>query len=271
MIRRLALLGGATALLLAGCTGSAPSVPQGEPVLSTARWGLEAGELPGPNDRSISIGVWEVPCSGGRDISDKVLPPEVSYEPSRVVATIFLEPLPTLGPNEALTCPLAPPVPYELELSEPLGDRALVDGSAASGGGAMWGGLIDPGLIGPWQLLDGSLDGHTIAPAEGAPVSFAVRGDVAVGNGGCNTYETEQLSVTPDAITIPGLISHLASCPGDRNEVEARFFEALRHVSTWRLATGRLELSGGGALLTFRRPFPEGASPPAASKRGSTG
>ncbi len=149
VMRWLALVGGAMALLLAACAGSASTSPLAEPVLSIARWGLEPTKLPGPNDRSISIGVWEVPCSGGRDISDKVLPPVVSYEPSRVVVTIFLEPLPSLGPNEALTCPLAPPVPYELELSEPLGDRALVDGNRPSGGDAMWGHLVDPALMGP--------------------------------------------------------------------------------------------------------------------------
>lgn len=258
VIGRLALVGGAMALALAACAGSVSTSPPAEPVLSIGRWGLEPTMLPGPNDRSISIGVWEVPCSGGRDISDKVLPPEVSYERSRVVVTIFLEPLPTLGPNEALTCPLAPPVPYELELSEPLGDRALLDGSTASGGDAMWGGLIDPGLIGPWQLVDGSLDGQAFAPMDASSVTFAIRGHVAGGDGGCNTYATDPLSVTPDAITIPGVISHLASCPGGRNVVEARFFEALRQVSTWRLAAGRLELSGDGAQLMFRRPTTAG-------------
>jgi heat shock protein HslJ len=250
----MALLGSATALLLASCIASAPSAAQGEPVLSIARWGLEAGELPGPDDRSIGIGVWEVPCSGGRDIGDKVLPPQVSYEPLRVVVTIFLEPLPTLGPNEALTCPLAPPVPYELELSEPLGDRALVDGNRTGGGGAMWGGLVDPGLIGPWQLVEGTLLGEVFTPVGGSSVTFAVHGDTAVGSGGCNGYSATPVVVRPDAITIPPPSSHLVLCPDGRSLVEERFFQALARASQFQLPGARLELSGEGTKLVFSRP-----------------
>jgi heat shock protein HslJ len=241
-------------LLLAGCSQGATSAPPSEPATSIARWGLDPAALPAPADRSISVGVWEVPCSGGRDVTGKILPPEISYEPARVVVTLWLEPLPVLGPNEAFTCELAPPMPYTIGLSEPLGDRELVDGNQAAAGDASWGGLVDPALVGIWQLVEGTLDDEAVSPVADSPVTMAIRGDAAVGHGGCNSYSAEPVTVQPDGITIPRPSSHLAACPDGRGDAEALFFRALPRISSWRLVTGRLELSGNGALLTFRRP-----------------
>lgn len=248
------LLASGLLVLLAGCSQVATSAPPTEPAPSIARWGLDPAALPAPADRSISIGVWEVPCSGGRDITGKVLPPEISYEPERVVVTLWLEPLPILGPNEALTCQLAAPVPHTVDLSEPLGDRELVDGNQAVGGDASWGGLLEPGLVGPWQLVEGTLDGDAVSPVAESPVTFAIRGEAAVGYGGCNTYSADPVTVKSDGISMPTPSSHLAACPGGRGDAEARFFRALPRITSWRLVAGRLELSGEGALLTFRRP-----------------
>lgn len=241
-------------LLLAGCTQGATGAPPSEPAPSIARWGLDPAALPTPDDRSISVGVWEVPCSGGRDITGKILPPEITYEPERVVVTLWLEPLPSLGPNEALTCPLAPPVPYNVGLSEPLGDRELVDGNQVTGGDANWGGLLEPALVGPWQLVEGMLDGEAVSPVAHSPVTLAIRGDAAVGHGGCNTYSAEPVTVQSDGISIPTPSGHLAACPDGRGDAEALFFRTLPRITSWRLAAGRLELSGEGAVLTFRRP-----------------
>ena len=249
------LLAAALLLLLAGCSQDAPSASPTEPAPSIARWGLDPAALPVPNDRSISVGAWEVPCSGGRDITGKILPPEIIYEPDRVVVALWLEPLPVLGPNEALTCELARPVPYTVELSEALGDRELVDGNQAAGGGdPTWGGLVDPALVGPWQLVDGTLDGEAFGPLADAPVTFAIRGDATAGHGGCNSYSAEPVMVQSDGITLQTPTSHLAACPDGRGDAEALFFRALPRISSWRLMAGRLELSGDGALLTFRRP-----------------
>jgi heat shock protein HslJ len=248
------LLAAGLLVLLAGCSQVATSAPPSEPVPSSARWGLHPAALPAPADRSIRVDVWEVPCSGGRAITGKILPPEVDYEPERVVVTLWLEPLPVLGPNEALTCPLAPPVPYTVELSEPLGERELVDGNQAIGGDASWGGMVDPALMGRWQLVEGTLNGEAFAPVAEAPVTLAIRADAAVGNGGCNAYSAEPVTVRSDGITIPTPSGHLAACPDGRGDAEALFFRALPRVSAWKLVAGRLDLSGDGALLTFRRP-----------------
>lgn len=248
------LLAAGLLVLLAGCSQVATSAPPSESVPSTARWGLDPAALPAPTDRSISVGVWEVPCSGGRDITGKVLPPEISYQPERVVVTLWLEPLPVLGPNEVLTCELAAPVPHTVELSEPLGERELVDGNQVTGGDASWGGMVDPALVGPWQLVEGTLDSAAVTPLADSPVTFAIRGDAAGGHGGCNSYSAEPMTVRPDGITIPRPTSHLAACPGGRGDAEVLFFRALPRISSWRLIAGRLDLSGDGALLTFRRP-----------------
>jgi heat shock protein HslJ len=241
-------------IVLAGCSQEPTSASPSEPGTSTARWGLDPAALPGPDDRSISVGVWEVPCSGGRDITGKILSPEVSYQPERVVVTLWLEPLPVLGPNEALTCELAMPVPHTIQLSEPIGDRELADGNQAVGGDASWGGLVDPALAGPWHLVDGTLDGKAVSPLAHSPVTFAVRADAAVGHGGCNAYSAEPVNVGADGMTIPTPTSHLAGCPDGRGDAEVMFFRALPRVTGWRVLAGRLELSGDGVLLTFRRP-----------------
>jgi hypothetical protein len=248
------LLLGALAVLTACST--VPTSPPHEDTRSAARWGLDPATLPDANDRSISVGVWEVACSGGRDIRDKILPPEITYEPGRVIVTLWLEPLPVLEPNEVLTCEGVAPVPYTVNLSEAPGDRVLVDGNQAVGGEAMTGDVIDPGLLGRWQLVDAALDGHTFAPLTEGAITLVVHGEGIGGNGGCNAYSTAPIRVTADAIAIPLPSSHLASCPDGRSAVETLFLRSLPRVSAWRLVTGRLELAGTGAFLTFRRPPP---------------
>jgi hypothetical protein len=48
----------------------------------------------------------------------------IIYEPDRVVVIFTVDPL----PDGAYTCPGNPPTGVTVELSEPLGDRQLLDG-----------------------------------------------------------------------------------------------------------------------------------------------
>lgn len=99
-------------------------VPQGTP--SPARWVLDPAAQPRPDDTSFVALVNEIPCSGGRDIDGKLLPPRVEYLEDRIVVALHLEPLPG-GPDAAYECPLPPPTRFVIQLDEPIGDRALVD------------------------------------------------------------------------------------------------------------------------------------------------
>lgn len=98
-----------------------------EPVLPD---GLRAGEwwlaeAPGPDDRVLSALVGERSCASGRSPRGRIAPPSIAYGETAVTITIGIRPLEGMQ-----TCPGIPPIPFEIELREPVGDRTLLDGGA---------------------------------------------------------------------------------------------------------------------------------------------
>lgn len=61
-------------------------------------------------------------CASG--FTGTVLEPQVTYEAEQIVITTVVEPL----DDEAATCPSNEWVAATVELSEPIGDRELIDG-----------------------------------------------------------------------------------------------------------------------------------------------
>lgn len=76
-----------------------------------------------PDAASIPIAVLEQGCAGGQVAEGRVRPPVIEYRPDAVLISVTVEPA-----GGFQTCPGNPPTPYVLELTEPLGDRALLDG-----------------------------------------------------------------------------------------------------------------------------------------------
>jgi hypothetical protein len=122
----------AVALILAlamGCTGG-PDDPTAATVAfpegaEAAEWSLDPAQpLPGPDSRQVAALVHERACSSGRPPVGRVLPPIVVYGLDAVVVTFATRPLP--GGQD---CQGSPPAPVTFELTEPLGGRALLDGS----------------------------------------------------------------------------------------------------------------------------------------------
>ncbi|PPK90878.1 hypothetical protein CLV92_1218 [Kineococcus xinjiangensis] len=92
-----------------------------EPSARVAEWRPAAP--PGPQDTSLPLLVTERDCAGGQSSEGRVQEPVVEYRPDAVVITIRVDPL-----GGAQTCPGNPATPYLLQLSEPIGGRALLDG-----------------------------------------------------------------------------------------------------------------------------------------------
>lgn len=67
--------------------------------------------------------VTENACASGQPSENRVVPPLIIYQPERVIVTFSVEPLP--GSQE---CPDNPSTRVRVRLSEPLGDRQLLDG-----------------------------------------------------------------------------------------------------------------------------------------------
>lgn len=84
---------------------------------------VDPGSLTSGSTR-IPIEVMERSCADGRSADGRIAPPEIVYGDDAVVVTVRV--IPVAG---GATCPSNPPTPYTLELEEPLGDRALLDGA----------------------------------------------------------------------------------------------------------------------------------------------
>ena len=95
-----------------------------------AVWRLARGTDIGPDDTDLTIEVMRVDCAGG--VTGEVLGPVVEYKETQIVITQRVESLPPGG----YTCPSNDLVPAEIELTEKIGDRELVDGECLYGDGS---------------------------------------------------------------------------------------------------------------------------------------
>lgn len=99
------------------------------PALNSARAAVGSWDLARVPDRAsmeLEALVTEADCTGGERAGGRVLPPSVEYSESNVVVTFWITPFATS--QEAVPCIGAPPTPYVVKLTEPLGGRVLLDG-----------------------------------------------------------------------------------------------------------------------------------------------
>ncbi|WP_417554318.1 hypothetical protein [Microbacterium sp.] len=92
---------------------------------STATWELiEPGSVTAES-KTLDVAVTRLECANG--VTGELLAPMVTYEADRVIIRIDAEPLDL----EAANCLGNNAVPVTVALSEPIGERALVDGGCA--------------------------------------------------------------------------------------------------------------------------------------------
>ena len=93
--------------------------------LSLATWVLDPdAPAPGPGARAFDALVTERECTSGQPMGARLQPPSVTY--GRDSVFVVFAALPQVNQGFA-TCPGNPPARVRVELSEPLGDRRLLD------------------------------------------------------------------------------------------------------------------------------------------------
>lgn len=118
MNRNLARASPVLALLLVGCSGfnRAP-----------ATWALPSSPALDSGSTRFTALVTRLDCNSG--VTGTVNPPDVQFTADKVVITFTVSP----GPAQSASCQSNPEVPFLVELSEPIGDRTLVDGACEAG------------------------------------------------------------------------------------------------------------------------------------------
>ena len=98
--------------------------------LNSATWEF-APDVPFPNRASTHFTalVSETTCTGGVRAEGRVLPPAILTSPTEVLVIFAVRPLPPR--NGLVTCPGPPPTRVEVSLTEPLGERRLLDGGVS--------------------------------------------------------------------------------------------------------------------------------------------
>jgi hypothetical protein len=121
-------LGFAAVVVVSSC--GAPPGSEGSPAASEGSTGvwelLDAAEV-GPDSTALRLGVTRLECASGE--TGTVLEPDVQFERGRIVIRTDVEPL-TGGAYE---CQGNNTVPVDVELSEPVGNRDLVDAACLGG------------------------------------------------------------------------------------------------------------------------------------------
>lgn len=90
-------------------------------------WELSDIDAVAAQSTSVELDVVRLECSGGE--TGTVLEPDVVYEASRIVIRTDVEPL----PEGNYDCRGNDSVPVTVELSEPVGERELVDAACLQG------------------------------------------------------------------------------------------------------------------------------------------
>ncbi|WP_420624947.1 hypothetical protein [Candidatus Poriferisodalis sp.] len=83
---------------------------------------LDPGSLPQPADTSIHLQVREIDCAGGREMGDALQGPQVIETEDSVLVAFAVIPV-----SGGATCPGNPSTRVTVELSQPLGERALLN------------------------------------------------------------------------------------------------------------------------------------------------
>ena len=92
--------------------------------IGLADWWVDpAAPPPTPQSTTIAVQLMERACAGGQPPNGRVLAPVVVYRPDAIVVTIAVASIPG-----ASDCEGNPSVPLTIQLTEPLRDRALLDG-----------------------------------------------------------------------------------------------------------------------------------------------
>lgn len=103
--------------------GEPPVYPPG---LSVVTWELDpAFPTPGASDIEVHVLATELGCANGREMGDALRGPQVLETETQVIIVFAVEPV--VGGAD---CPGNPSTPVTVELSQPLGDRELVDGGS---------------------------------------------------------------------------------------------------------------------------------------------
>ncbi len=99
------------------------------PEFGPAWWALDpAFPAPSTATMDLHVEVWEATCDDGRDVTGRISDPVVAYGSSTVTITLGVR-LPQAEPGQAFTCPLpSHGTPFTIHLSEPLGNRTVLDG-----------------------------------------------------------------------------------------------------------------------------------------------
>jgi len=106
-------------------------VPPSEPEPGdAATWTLDPARLPVPGDSTFTAEVTRLGCHGGE--TGRVLRPGVVANDREVIVTFTVE---AAEPGE-YTCQGNDAVTATVDIGEPIGDRALVDGACRPGGDA---------------------------------------------------------------------------------------------------------------------------------------
>ncbi len=95
---------------------------------TAATWTITPDHLPAATSTSFTAYVTRLGCSGG--VTGTVFEPTIATAGEALVVTFTVEAI------HSGRCPNNEPVPYTVELNEPLGTRTLVDGACNPGGAA---------------------------------------------------------------------------------------------------------------------------------------
>ena len=127
-----------TLVLVAACGSTTPSVapsapPSDQPSeapsgnAGAATWWVGSDLLPlAPGTTEIQGILVETACASGQSPEGRVNEPVIEYTPEAVTVTFTVVP----PPGNAQDCPSNPEFPVTFTLSEPLGERALLDGGS---------------------------------------------------------------------------------------------------------------------------------------------
>ena len=121
MVAAFQITGGQWTLDLTGPCQPEVAYPPG---VGAATWTVDPNAMPSPQDLNVTLIATERACAGGKPPGDRVLAPLVALGSQAIGITAIVRNAPG-----AQDCPGNPTFPLTVTIGEPIGGRALLDGS----------------------------------------------------------------------------------------------------------------------------------------------
>lgn len=113
--------------------------------------------------------------------------------------------------------------------------------------------VFDRGADGAWSLASVTVEGRSVRPVDGFPITLSIERGAVSGSAGCNEYAIEADVAAGRFVLFEARDLTDGLCAGEVMEIERIYWAALQRGLIYAVADDQLEIEGEGTVIRFSR------------------